>query len=348
HFLHNLIFRAWRAYVCQQQGKRNAYYIAESHGKYKKDSNYFGGILRWELPEKMFAQNLSFECVCAFTSFTLGQCNAFSTSWSVWRRRCCQICTGRKMNILALQHWAQSLQFRAWLQWRDLYLKGQNDKQKETRAVAHHVHGELKRCMEAWLEYVNICREKKRQNELAREHHQVKVIRQRFSDWRLSWECRRRVHAHQKDLEKLSARITLWRIFARWKHCIRFLCSHQQGQVKSITAGEGSVTDVILRVEETLRCELAEKHHRHHLLYFLLLQKFGFKGLQQNVVNSHLNQMRKNLSFHQHRVTVLKKFWNCWKSRLEEKEEQQQQALTSMAHTHYRYVDKYSHIFVQI
>lgn len=33
-------------------------------------------------------------------------------SWAVWRRRCCQICTGRQMNILALQHWAQSLQFR--------------------------------------------------------------------------------------------------------------------------------------------------------------------------------------------------------------------------------------------
>lgn len=48
------------------------------------------------------------------------------------------------------------------------------------------------------------------------------------------------MHTHQKDLENLSARITLWRVFARWKHCIRFLCGHQQGQVKNITAGEGS------------------------------------------------------------------------------------------------------------
>lgn len=53
---------------------------------------------------------------------------------------------------------------QAWLQWRELYLYSQNDKQKETRAVAHHQHWELKRCMEVWLGYLNLHRAKKRQN----------------------------------------------------------------------------------------------------------------------------------------------------------------------------------------
>lgn len=301
HLLHNLIFRAWRAYVFQQRGKRNKYYVAESHAKKQK-------LLRtwqhWLIYVDVQRKKQRMQAVAlAFRERT-----HLRISWAVWRRRCCQICTGRQMNILALQHWAQSLQFRAWLQWRDLYLNSQNDKQKESRAITHHVHRELRRCMEAWLEYVNVRREKKCQNELAQEHHQGRVVRQCFSDWCLSWECRRRVHAHQKDLENLSARITLWRVFARWKHY------------------------VVLCAEETLQRELAEKHHRHHLL------TFGFKGLQQNVMNSHLHRVRKNLSFHQHRITVLQKFWNCWKSHLEEKEEQQQQALTSMAHAHYKTV----------
>ncbi|XP_021268867.1 protein SFI1 homolog isoform X2 [Numida meleagris] len=295
HLLHGSIFRAWRAYVCQQQGKRNKYYVAESRARKQK---LLSTWQHWLIYVDVQRTKQRMQSVAV----------AFSMSWAVWRRRCCQICTGRKMNILALQHWAQSLQFRAWLQWRDLYLNSQNDKQKETRAVTHHVHWELKRCMEAWLEYVNVRREKNRQNELAQERHRGRVVRQCFSDWRLSCECRRRVYAHQKNLEKLSARLTLWRAFAHWKHY------------------------VVLCVEETLQCELAEKHRRHHLL------KFGFKGLQQNIKNSHLHQMRKNLSFHQHRVTVLQKFWNRWTSRLEEKEEQQQQALTSMAHAHYRRV----------
>lgn len=38
---------------------------------------------------------------------------------------------------------------------------------------------------------------------------------------------------------------------------------------------------------------------------------------------------------------VLQKYWNLWKSRLEEKEEEQQQALTSVAHARYRYAEKY-------
>uniref|UniRef100_A0A8C3EFU2 Uncharacterized protein n=1 Tax=Corvus moneduloides TaxID=1196302 RepID=A0A8C3EFU2_CORMO len=85
-------------------------------------------------------------------------------SWAVWRRQHYQKCSGHKMNILALQHWAQGLQFRAWLQWQELYLYTQSDKQKDTRAVTHHQHWELRRCMGAWLGYLDLNRVKKRQN----------------------------------------------------------------------------------------------------------------------------------------------------------------------------------------
>ncbi|KAM6377613.1 protein SFI1 homolog isoform 2-T2 [Pluvialis apricaria] len=301
HLLHNLVFKAWRAYVCQQQGKRNKYYVAESHAKKKM-------LLRtwqcWVVYVNVQRTKHGMQSV----ALAFRERSCWRISWAVWRRQHYQNCTRHKMNVLALQHWAQSLQFRAWLQWRELYLYSQNDKQKETRAVAHHQHWELKRCMEAWLGYLNLHRSKKCQNELAREHHQSRVVRRCFSDWRLSWECRRRMHAHQKDIGKLAARIALRRAFAHWKHY------------------------VVLCVEETRQCQLAEKHYKQHLL------KLGFKGLWQNVTNTHLQQMRKNLSYRQHQVTVLQKFWNRWKSRLEEKEEEQQQALTSVAHARYRRV----------
>ncbi|KGL96182.1 Protein SFI1, partial [Charadrius vociferus] len=268
HLLHNLIFKAWRAYVCQQQEKRNKYYVAESHAKKKK-------LLRtWQFwVVYVNVQRTKHGMQSVALAFRERSC--LRVSWAVWRRRYYQNCTRHKMNGLALQHWAQSLQFRAWLQWQELYLYSQNDKQKETRAVAHHQHWKLKRCMEAWLGYLNLHRAKKRQNELAREHHQSRVVQQCFSDWRLSWELRRRMWAHRKDIGKLAVRIALRRVFAHWKHYI------------------------VLRMEKTQRCELAEKHYEHHLL-------------------------------------VLQKFWSCWKSRLEEKEEEQQQALTSVALARYR------------
>ncbi|NXG72733.1 SFI1 protein, partial [Baryphthengus martii] len=235
HFLHNLIFKAWKAYVFQQQGKRSKYYFAESHAKKQKLLRMWQ---RWLV--YVDVQRMKHELQSVAISFRERSC--LRISWAVWRRQHYQNRTRHKMNILALQYWAQSLQFRAWLQWRQLYLYSQSDKQKETRAITHHQHRELKRCMEAWLGYLNLHRAKKMQN----EHHQSRIVWQCFSDWRVSWECRRRIPAHQENTEKLAARIALWRVFALWKHHV--LC-----------------------MEETRQCELAEKHYERHLL---VLHKF--------------------------------------------------------------------------
>ncbi|KAM9371571.1 protein SFI1 homolog [Phaethornis superciliosus] len=300
HLLYNLVFKAWRAYVCQQQGKRNKYCVAESYAKKQK-------LLRTWQCWLVYIHVQRTKSGMQSVALAFRERSCLSMWWAVWRRRQHQNCTELRMNVLALQHWAQSLQFRAWLQWRELYLYIQNDKQKATRAVTHHQHWVLKRCMEAWLRYLNLHKAKKHQNEVAQEHHRSRVVQHCFSDWWLSWDCRRRMRAHQEDTEKLAGRIAIQRVFAHWKHYV--LC-----------------------VEETRQHELAENHYNHHLL------KLGFKAFCQNVITIHLQQMRKNLAYRQHQVTVLKKFWNCWKSHLEKKEEEQQQALTAVAHARYRRV----------
>ncbi|NXS54578.1 SFI1 protein, partial [Brachypteracias leptosomus] len=238
HLLCNLIFEAWRAYVCQQQEKRNKYYVAESHAKNQKLLRAWQHWLAY-----VDVQRTKHRMQSVALAFRERSC--LRVSWAVWRRHY-QNCTGHKMNILALQHWAQSLQFRAWLQWRELYLYSQNE--KETRAVTHHRHWELKRCMEAWLGYLHLHRAKKIQNELAQEHHRSRTVRQCFSGWWVLWQCRRRMHACQEDMEKLAARIALWRVSAHWKQ------------------------HVVLGVEETQQCELAENHYKHHLLVRALLR----------------------------------------------------------------------------
>ncbi|XP_068013302.1 protein SFI1 homolog [Melanerpes formicivorus] len=301
HLLPKLVFKAWRAYVCQQQEKGNKYSIAESHAKKQ-------ALLRtWQCwLAYVGVQRTKHGMQRVALAFRERSC--LRIPWAVWRRRHQQSCAGRKMDVLALQHWAQSLQIRAWLQWRELYLHRQKDKQKEMRAVTHHRCWELKRCMEAWLGYLNLQKAKKLQNELAQEHHRSRLAWQCFSAWCLSWEYRRRMRAHQEDMKHFAARIALWRAFAPWKHY------------------------VVLCVEETRQCQLAEDHYRHHLL------KLGLRGLYQNMVSARLQQMRRNLSVRQHQVTLLQKCWSRWKSRLEEKEEEQQQALTSVAHARYRRV----------
>uniref|UniRef100_A0A8C5X6V6 SFI1 centrin binding protein n=1 Tax=Malurus cyaneus samueli TaxID=2593467 RepID=A0A8C5X6V6_9PASS len=159
-FLHPwyLYARAWRAYAWQQQGKRSKYCVAESHAK---KQTMLRTWQRWLVYVDVQKTKHGMQSV----ALAFRERSCLRTSWAVWRRQHYQKCTGHKMNILALQHWAQSLQFRAWLQWRELYLYTQNEKQKESRAVTHHQHWELRRCMGAWLGYLNLHQLKKRQND---------------------------------------------------------------------------------------------------------------------------------------------------------------------------------------
>ncbi|NXY19534.1 SFI1 protein, partial [Atrichornis clamosus] len=240
HLLYSLILKSWRAYACQQQEKRNKHYVAESHAK---KQNMLRTWQRWLVYVDVQRTKHGMQSV----ALAFRERSCLRISWAVWKRQHYKKCTGHKMNIWALQHWAQSLQFRAWLQWRELYLDTQNEKQKETRAVTHHQHWELRRCLRAWLGYLNLHRVKKRQNELAHEFHWSRMLQQCFSDWRLSWECRRRMHAHQRDLEKQAARIALQRVLAHGKQY------------------------VVLCVEEAQQCELAEKHYKCQLLVRALL-----------------------------------------------------------------------------
>nr|XP_023964471.1 protein SFI1 homolog isoform X1 [Chrysemys picta bellii]XP_023964472.1 protein SFI1 homolog isoform X1 [Chrysemys picta bellii]XP_023964473.1 protein SFI1 homolog isoform X1 [Chrysemys picta bellii]XP_042697570.1 protein SFI1 homolog isoform X1 [Chrysemys picta bellii]XP_042697571.1 protein SFI1 homolog isoform X1 [Chrysemys picta bellii]XP_042697572.1 protein SFI1 homolog isoform X1 [Chrysemys picta bellii] len=299
YFLYNLIFQAWKTFICQQRQKRSKYRVAEAHAEKQK--------LRWtwqhwliyidvrRTKHRMRSEALAFR-----------ETSTLRMSWRVWTRRLRQKCTGREMNTLALQHWAQSLQFRAWLQWMELYLHIQHGKQKEARAVNHHQHWELRRCMKAWLGHLQLQREKKHQDKLAQQHHQVCVLQQCFSGWRQAWEHRRSMQIHQECIGELAARVTLRRVFTRWKHY------------------------VVLCMEETWKHKLAEKHHRHHLLHF------GFNALRKNIINARLQQMRRNLAHRQHQVMLLQSFWNRWKCRLEQEEEEHQRSLTLAARNHYR------------
>uniref|UniRef100_A0A452GPP8 Sfi1 spindle body domain-containing protein n=1 Tax=Gopherus agassizii TaxID=38772 RepID=A0A452GPP8_9SAUR len=299
YFLYNLMFQAWKTFICQQREKRSKYHVAEAHAEKQK--------LRWTWQHWLLYTDVRrTKHRMRSEALVFRETSSLRVSWRVWTRRLCQKRTGREMNTLALQHWAQSLQFRAWLQWMELYLHIQHDKQKEAWAVNHHQHWELRRCMKAWLRHLQLQREKKHQDKLAQQHHQVSVLQHCFCGWRRAWEHRRSMQIHQECIGELAARITLRRVFTHWKHY------------------------VILCMEETWKHKLAEKHHRHHLL------RFGFNALRKNIINARLQQMRRNLAHRQYQVMLLQSFWNRWKYRLEQEEEEHQRSLTLAAQNHYR------------
>ncbi|PNJ49262.1 SFI1 isoform 16, partial [Pongo abelii] len=194
----------------------------------------------------------------------------------------------------------------AWSQWQEQLLYVQKEKQKVVSAVKHHQHWQKRRFLKAWLEYLQVRRVKRQQNEMAERFHHVTVLQIHFCDWQQAWERRESLYAHHAQVEKLARKMALRRAFTRWKHYM-LLCA-----------------------EEAAQFEMAEEHHRHSQLYFC------FRALKDNVTHAHLQQIRRNLAHQQHGVTLLHRFWNLWWSQIEQKKEREQLPLLHAAWDHYR------------
>ncbi|XP_063000067.1 protein SFI1 homolog isoform X2 [Elgaria multicarinata webbii] len=267
YFLYNVIFQAWRSYVLQQQEKKKTNCVAEAHAAKVKTlwtwCHWLSYVELRRMKHRMDLEALRFR-----------EQSTLRLSWRLWRKRWCQNQVHYEMDGQALRHWTQGLQFHAWLQWKERQTYIQNEKKEEVRAVRHDRHREMRKSMRSWHIHVQLRRIKKRQGELASQHHQTCVLLQCFSVWRLTWERRQQLHLHQECRVQLAARAALRRVFIRWKHYVA-LCA-----------------------EAAKQDELAEHHYRHHLL-------------------------------------LLHTFWNCWKSRLEQKEEEQHRSLTLAAHSCY-------------
>nr|XP_055107584.1 protein SFI1 homolog isoform X15 [Symphalangus syndactylus] len=299
YYLYNLMFQTWKTFVRQQQELRNKYIRAEVHDAKQKMRQAWKSWLIYVVVRRTKLQMQT-------TALEFRQRSILWVWWSTWRQRLGQVCVGRALHASALKHRALSLQLQAWSQWREQLLYVQKQKQKVVSAVKHHQHWQKRRFLKAWLEYLQVRKVKRQQNEMAERFHHVTVLQIHFCDWQQAWERRESLYAHHAQVEKLARKMALRRAFTHWKHYM-LLCA-----------------------EEAAQCEMAEEHHRHSQLYFC------FRALKDNVTHAHLQQIRRNLAHQQHGVTLLHRFWNLWRSQIEQKKEREQLPLLHAAWDHYR------------
>ncbi|XP_038619555.1 protein SFI1 homolog isoform X1 [Tachyglossus aculeatus] len=299
YFLYNLMFQSWKTYIHQRRAKRSKCRRAESHAAKQRTHRAWQHWLIYVEVRRTKAQMQA-------ASLAFRKQSTLRVAWSAWTQQLQQIRIRYELDVSALHHWALSLQFRAFLQWRQLFLHMQANRQKEVQAVRHHQHGERRKFMKTWLVYLHHRRQKRRQGQLALQFYHISLAQRCFSGWQGAWEQRKNFHAYQECIKELAARTTLRRVFTHWKHYTA-LCA-----------------------EEAAQYSLAEQHHRHHLL------SCGFGALKENVKNSHLHKMNENLAHRQHHVMLLQRFWNRWQYRVEQKEEEKQRPLTSVAQSHFR------------
>nr|XP_051682504.1 protein SFI1 homolog isoform X4 [Oryctolagus cuniculus] len=299
YYLYNLMFQNWKTYMHQQQEMRNKYIRAEDHDAKQKMRQAWKSWLIYVVfrQTKLEMQSMAVE---------FRQQSILRVCWTEWRRRLGQACLSRALHASAVKHRALSLQLQAWCQWQDQLLRSQRERQKAVFAVKHHQDQQKRRFLKAWLEYLDVRRAKRQKNEMAQRFHRATVLQIHFCDWQWAWERRQSLYGQQAALGELARRMALRGAFARWKHY------------------------VLLCAEEAALAEVAEEHHRLSLL------NFCFRALKDNVTRAHLQRIRKNLAHQQHDMTLLRRFWDLWQCRIEQKEEREQLPVVCAAWDHYR------------
>lgn len=299
YYLYNLTFQTWKAYVHQQQEMRNKYMRAEDHDAKHKMRRAWKSWLIYLVFRKTKLQMQT-------TALEFRQHRVLWVWWSEWRRQLGQVRLGHALQASAVKHRVQSLQLQAWSRWREQLLHVWRERQKVVSAVQHHQCRQKWRFLKAWLEYLHVRRVKRQRNTMAERFHYVTVLQAHFCDWQWAWERRQSLYAHQARVKGLARRMALRRAFTHWKHY------------------------VLLCAEAVIWRKGAEEHRRRCLLHFC------FRALKDNVTRAHLQRMRRNLAHQQHHVMLLRRFWNVWQSRIEQREEREHLPSLCAAWDHYR------------
>ncbi|XP_036056173.1 protein SFI1 homolog isoform X2 [Onychomys torridus] len=327
YYLYNLMFQNWKTFVHQRREMRKGLRRAEHHDTKQKMRQAWKSWLIY-----MVARRTKHHMQSTAVEFRRRSVLCFW--WSRWRRRLAQAHADRALHTVAEKHRARNLQLQAWSRWQEQLLNSHRERWKVVSAVRHHQRWQKQRSLKAWLQYLHIRRAKRWQNEMAVQFHRVTVLQIRFCDWQWAWEWRQSLSAHQALVEKLAKKMALRRVFAHWKHYM------------------------LLQAEEAAQHAAAEHHHQHYLLVALKSGTKGmghgesvscsesrrvaessrscFRAFKDNVTQARLWRIRRNLAHQLRDTMLLRRFWNLWQTRIEQKEERVQPPSLHAAWSHYR------------
>ncbi|XP_075687661.1 protein SFI1 homolog isoform X2 [Rhinoderma darwinii] len=305
--MYTMCFMAWRSFVATQNQTKQKYLIAE---QFAQKRTICLALHHWEIyihicrtKNRMLSEALEFRKY----SF---MCN----TWHIWVQRIQQRQVIHKMETLALNHWATSLQMRAWLQWNELHLIIEEEKVKEQRANNHYQRYKLQTAVRAWWLYLHYRQQKKQHHALALRLYGEQLTHRYFTLWSHKMEKVRGLQAKQECCDSLARRCVLRRAFNQWRLYMQ-LCSNEANLLK-----------------------VAQDHYRFHLL------KSGCHALKKNICLVLSTQEKKLQAVHQYRSSLLRRFWTAWQCRMQQKEENRLWSLTKAAHSHYRSVVLHKHL----
>uniref|UniRef100_G1QX26 SFI1 centrin binding protein n=1 Tax=Nomascus leucogenys TaxID=61853 RepID=G1QX26_NOMLE len=239
-------------------------------------------------------------------------------AWKSWLIYVVVRRTKLQMQTTALEFRQQSILWVWWSTWRQRLGQVCVSRALHASALKHRALSLQLQAWSQWQEQLLYVQKQKQKVVSAVKHHQHWQKRRFLKAW-LEYLQVRRVKRQQNGIHH-HARLIFLQGFSMLV----------RGQNLVETRGLHFLADMLLCAEEAAQCEMAEEHHRHSQLYFC------FRALKDNVTHAHLQQIRRNLAHQQHGVTLLHRFWNLWRSQIEQKKEREQLPLLHAAWDHYR------------
>ncbi|KAM4808084.1 protein SFI1 homolog [Rhinophrynus dorsalis] len=176
YVLYNMCFQAWRSYMCMEHKNKDKVQTADNHAQKRLMCKAWH---QWKIYLKI--RRTKQHMLTDALQFRVHR--DLHNTWYFWRMQLEQRQMSREMAALSLKHWAVSLQIRAWLQWRALYLHNKEDKKQLERAEVHHRKSRLRAALRSWHLYVHYRREKHLQRKLAVHLYHELLSKRYFYSW---------------------------------------------------------------------------------------------------------------------------------------------------------------------
>ncbi|XP_051985614.1 protein SFI1 homolog [Xyrauchen texanus] len=297
YMLYSKIFQAWQEYAAVQREDKKKLQLAIHFATKHELRCVWNG---WELYVDMCRMKHRMQQAAAQHK----RHAALKWVWTVWHMALHCRDEEYHQEDLALQKWANTLQSRAWMHWRDRMKHACVLKETESKAHHHHCLHLLKHTLHGWISYTQNRQAKNRKTAVAQDEWRISVLEKYWIVWHKALQYRHVEKDRGERADKLAQHGSQRLTFSRWRHYVS-MCTQKAKKEKSAM------------------------QHRH-----LCLLRLGLKGLALNVTQSKTHRLNKNISIQHHHHILLVRCWKVWQLRLDQAEDQSLQPQMSVAKMH--------------
>ncbi|XP_068171614.1 protein SFI1 homolog isoform X2 [Antennarius striatus] len=299
YYLCNYAFHSWRTFLLLQRGKKGKM----QHAKSFADRHRMRGVWeRW----KLFAEIRRMNNRMSESALELNRLSVLHSVWCVWRTRLQQRQDIYALEDQLLKQKALTLQSRALLRWKEMYVSACCQKKQAAKAELHFIVRLKRKTIYSWKIYLSHLQAKKKLKSDAQRFNRLRMVMIYWNKWSYALRHKQREENHLQAAGLLAIQIIQRRALGRWKAYMT-LCRQKEE-----------------------RNRIASQHSNLHLL------RAGLQGFSLNIMWNKTHRLNNHIAVQHCFETVTNKYWKIWQNRLEEAEDESFQPLREMALTKHR------------